>query len=511
MSEAIAGLPPPPPGKPPRDASAVIVWRRTWRGVEVFWLEREQRLSFAGGFFAFPGGKVDAADDLVPVRGASGDAAKLVATAARELFEETGLLVARGPRLEPDGPRLEQEALDGLRKQVLDGASFAEVLQAHGLELFASDFRPAGRWLTPPYLPVRFDARFFLVEAPEGQVASVWPGELASGEWIRPSDALVRWEAGSALLHPPNLHALSVMNGFTSVDEAVAALSAPPWCEDFISRRLEFQRGVHVVPLETPTLPPATHTNAYVLGTRELLLVDPGAPDEAEARKLVTLVKELEAAGCEAKAVVLTHHHGDHTGGAQLVAAALGLPVWAHAQTAARVQVPVVRLLEDGEVLALDGPLPMRWRVLHTPGHAPGHVCLFDERSHAGVVGDMVSTVSTIIIDPPEGDMKVYLEQLERLRVLPLGALYPAHGPVVAHGVAKLEEYLEHRAWREAKVLEAVRSFALPAGLEQVVPRAYDDVGSFIWPIAERNTVAILQKLVAEHRVLVADGKYRAA
>lgn len=504
MSEAIAGLPPPPPGKPPRDASAVITWRRTWRGVEVFWLEREQRLSFAGGFFAFPGGKVDAADATVPVQGASGEAAKLVVTAARELFEETGLLAARGPQLE-------QPAVDAARKRVLEGAAFSDVLIEHGLQLFASDFRPAGRWLTPPYLPVRFDARFFLVEAPEGQAASVWPGELASGEWIRPADALVRWESGSALLHPPNLHALTVMNEFTQVDAAVAALANPPWCDDFVSRHLEFQRGVHVVPLETPTLPPATHTNAYVLGTKELLLVDPGAPDEAEARKLVTVVKELEASGCVPKAIVLTHHHGDHTGGVKAVAEALGLPVWAHERTAGRVPVPIARQLADGEVLTLDGPMPMRWRVLHTPGHASGHVCLFDERSHAGIVGDMVSTVSTIIIDPPEGDMKVYLEQLERLRVLPLGALYPAHGPVVAHGVAKLEEYLEHRAWREAKVLEAVRSFPLPAGLEQIVPRAYDDVGAFIWPIAERNTVAILQKLVTEHRVLVSDGKYQAA
>lgn len=504
MSEAIAGLPPPPPGKPPRDASVVIAFRKTWRGVEVFWLEREQRLSFAGGFFAFPGGKVDASDADVLVEGATGEAARLIASAARELFEEAGLLMARGQR--PG-----QETLDGLRRRLLDGASFAQLLGEHGLVLYASDFRSAGRWLTPPYLPVRFDARFFLVEAPEGQSASVWPGELASGEWIRPSDALARWQAGSALLHPPNLHALQVMDRFVDVDSAAAALASPPWCEAFVSRHLEFQHGVHVVPLVTPTLPPATHTNAYVLGTRELLIVDPGAPDDEECEQLVTVVKELMAAGCAPKAVVLTHHHGDHVGGARYVSQALSLPVWAHARTAGRVPVEVSRLLADGEVLELDGPLPMRWRVLHTPGHAAGHVCLYDERSHAGIVGDMVSSVSTIIIDPPEGNMAAYLEQLERLRELPLGALYPAHGPVVAHGVAKLEEYLAHRAWREAKVLEAVRSFSMPAGLDELVPRAYDDVGAFVWPIAERNTVAILDKLVAEHRVLWTDGKYRSA
>jgi glyoxylase-like metal-dependent hydrolase (beta-lactamase superfamily II) len=107
--------------------------------------------------------------------------------------------------------------------------------------------------------------------------------------------------------------------------------------------------------------------------------------------------------------------------------------------------------------------------------------------------------------------MAVYLAQLQRLRELPLGALYPAHGPVLAHGVARLEEYLAHRAWREAKVLEAVRSFSTSVGLEDLVPKAYDDVGAFVWPIAERNTVAILRKLEAEQRVIATDGRYHAA
>ena len=504
MSEAIEGLPAAPPPKPPRDASAVVVFRRAAGGVEVFWLEREQRLSFAGGFFAFPGGKVDQADAAVPVEGASGQGAQLIVTAARELFEESGLLVARGAEVN-------QSMLDALRKRVLDGGSFGDILRERGLSLHAADFVSAGRWLTPPYLQSRFDARFFLVEAPAHQQATVWPGELAAGEWIRPADALARWEVGSALLHPPNLNALRVMARFTTVAQAAAELSSPPWRDDFVARHLEFQRGVHVVPLVTPTLPPATHTNAYVLGTKDLLIVDPGSPDDEECARLVTVVRELMADGAVPRSIVLTHHHGDHTGGVKSVSEQLSLPVWAHALTADRVPVKVSRILDDGEELELDGPFPMRWRVLHTPGHARGHVCLIDERSKAGIVGDMVSSVSTIIIDPPEGDMAVYLKQLERLRELPLGALYPAHGPIVAHGVAKLEEYLTHRAWREAKVLEAVGSFSMPVGLEDVVPRAYDDVGAFIWPIAERNTVAILQKLLAEHRVLLEGGKYRVA
>jgi ribonuclease/clavin/mitogillin len=506
VSEALPGLPPPPPPAAVRDAAAVVLHRRGPGGTEVFWLKRDRALSFAGGFYAFPGGRLDPEDAAVPVDGVSGAEAAVYVTAARELFEETGVLKARGAEVLP------QLELDELRRALLSQRlSFSELLAQRGFTLHAADFISAGRWVTPPYLPVRFDARFFLVEAPPHHEAVVWPGELSWGGWTTPADALARWTQGTALLHPPNLHALQVLGRVSSPADAVAALRAPPHCEAFIGQRLEFQRGVLLFPLVTPTLPPATHTNAYVLGTGECVVVDPGAPEDAEADRLVRFLRELAPEGYRPKAVVLTHHHGDHVGGAARVASALGVPVWAHRHTADRVEVPVARLLEDGEVLALDGPLPMRWRVLHTPGHTRGHVTLVDEATTAAVVGDMVAGVGTIVIDPPEGDMAEYLAQLRRLAALGVTTLYPAHGPAIADGVAKLEEYLAHRAWREAKVLEAVASFGRPALLDEVVPRAYDDVASFVLPIAERSTLAILGKLEREGRVSAGGGGWRMA
>jgi glyoxylase-like metal-dependent hydrolase (beta-lactamase superfamily II)/8-oxo-dGTP pyrophosphatase MutT (NUDIX family) len=501
VSEALPGMPPAPPPAKVRDASAVILYRHGGSGPEVFWLKRDKALRFGGGFYAFPGGRLDAGDAAVPVDGASGAGAALIVAAARELFEETGVLKARGA----DG--LPQRELDELRRAVVEGrARFGDVLAQRGCTLHASDFEPAGRWVTPPYMPVRFDARFFLVEAPPRQEAVVWPGELSWGGWTTPAAALQHWADGTALLHPPNLHAMQVLARAASPHEAGAALRGPGHCEDFVSERIEFQRGVLLYPLVTPTLPPATHTNAYVLGTGECVVVDPGSPDDAEVDRLVTFLRTIAPEGYRPQAVVLTHHHGDHVGGAKRTAEALGVPVWAHARTADRLDVPVARLLEDGDVLALAGPRPMRWRVLHTPGHARGHVALVDEATKAAVVGDMVAGVGTIVIDPPEGDMAEYLAQLRRLAALPVSTLYPAHGPAIPDGVAKLEEYLAHRAWREAKVLEAVASFARPVALDELVPRAYDDVASFVLPIAERSTQAILDKLEREGR-LVADAQ----
>lgn len=505
MSEFLFGVPAAPAPVAARDSSVVVLFRRAADGVEVFWLEREAKLAFAGGFYAFPGGRVDKADRLISVEGASGEEAMLIVSAARELFEETGVLQARGVEA------VSQEEIDVLRRRLLDDAgSFGAILKEKSLTLHADDFHPAGRWVTPTFSPRRFDARFFLVEAMPHHVASVWKGELVDGEWIRPTAALARWQAGTALLHPPNLHALRVLETFTDVPDALKRLIDQPDCVEWISERIEMQRGITLLPLVTPTLPPATHTNCYVLGTGEFLVVDPGSPDEAEIDRLVKLLREMEGEGMRGKAIVLTHHHGDHTGGAVLLAEKMKLPVWAHARTADRAPIEVARLLTDGEVIALDGPYPMKWRVLHTPGHAQGHVTLVDEASKAAVVGDMVAGIGTIVIDPPEGNMGEYLRQLSRLENLPVRTLYPAHGPTIPDGPAKLQEYAVHRAWREEKVLEALKSFDAPAEMDEVVKRAYDDVQSFIWPVAERNAAAIVEKLIEEGRAVKVGDRFAA-
>lgn len=248
--------------------------------------------------------------------------------------------------------------------------------------------------------------------------------------------------------------------------------------------------GIVGVAVRTPTLPPAAHTACYLVGDGDLLAIDPGSPypDQQAA-----LAAEVAARGRLA-AVVLTHHHGDHVGGAAALAAACGAPIWAHAATAAALPgLTVARALEDGDLLAVGG---RRLRVLFTPGHAVGHLCFRDEDSGAAVVGDMVAGLGTILIDPAGGHMATYLASLERLLAEDVGALLPAHGPVIADGPAKLREYLAHRRMREAKVVAALREASRSAA--ELCAEAYADTPSLLWPLAQRSLLAHLVKLVED-------------
>ena len=149
-----------------------------------------------------------------------------------------------------------------------------------------------------------------------------------------------------------------------------------------------------------------------------------------------------------------------------------------------------------------------RFRVLETPGHAREHLAFLDEESGALVCGDMVSTLSTIVIDPPEGDMAEYERQLERLRVLAPRTLYPAHGPPAPDARrAARARYLAHRREREALVVAALR----PGGtLEEITARAYEDVPALAHPVAERSCLAVLVKLVARG-ARARDGRFEPA
>ncbi|MDB5215073.1 MAG: Metallo-beta-lactamase family protein, partial [Myxococcaceae bacterium] len=225
-----------------------------------------------------------------------------------------------------------------------------------------------------------------------------------------------------------------------------------------------------------------------------------------EQRAWIEWARALVSQGRRLVAIVATHHHEDHVGGLEVLAQELGAPVWAHDLTASRLapqtRALVQRRLCDGDVIVLDGPRPESWRVLHTPGHAPGHVCLFEERTRTVVVGDMVASVGTILIAPGDGDMQIYLEQLDRLAALDASLALPAHGDPIDEPTMLFRKYVAHRLAREAKVLEAVRSAGHTGGdAAALVPDAYADTPVHLWPIAKLSLEMHLEKLEREGRI----------
>ncbi len=480
-----------------RDSSAVMMVRGQGVDTQVYLVRRSDSLQFFGGYWALPGGVLDGGDgDL------ERDAQEAFRwCAARELFEETGVLLddldtgwSSEQRAQHRNGLLESPELEAWKVVRRGGGSLSSLMHL-------------GLLRTPAFAPVRYSTHFYGLQIPADNEPEILPGELSHGEFLRPADALLQWRRGERLIVPPVR---------TLLEFLADRVHAPTGWQDFLahaSDRLQSfleeeippilnSPGVYMLPLKTPTIPPATTTNTYLVGQEDFYLVDPGTSFPDEQRAMIEFVQRRTHHGARLKGVLLTHHHEDHVGGVRCLTEAFDVPVLGHVETLRRLGLQGVPVRDRQRLplgVAPDGSPDWCLEAIHTPGHAPGHLVFRDSRYRAILGGDLASTISTILIDPPEGHLATYLRSLQLIHDLKPGLFYPAHGPVARDSRQLMREYLHHRGEREEQLVAALRE--LPGSQPRaLVPVVYEDLPEAAYPLAGASLLAGLIKLEEEGR-----------
>ncbi len=234
-------------------------------------------------------------------------------------------------------------------------------------------------------------------------------------------------------------------------------------------------------------------TNTYLLDSGEgrAIVIDPGPPIPRHVDAIATAAAARELA---IVAILVTHGHPDHAPAAEALAWRTGALVYAHPSA----RFPHDRRLDEGAHLTIDG---LTLRAIDAPGHARDHLVFYLERDAALFTGDVVIGWGTVVIAPPNGDMRAYQATLRRLRDEFPGAhrIYGGHGDPIDDPRAKLDEYIAHREARETALLVALRDG--PQTIPELVARLYEDVSPVLWPAAARQVLAYLIALEREGRV----------
>lgn len=482
----------------PKDAATVILLKQNL--TEVLWAQRNPNLTFLGGYHAFPGGKLETTDaETKVINCKDAKIAKFIACAARETFEEVGILLVQ------NGEKLTKGQRASLHDDLISGRStFAEILQHWNLWIDAQDFIYAGIWTTPAFSTVRFKTRFFFAFCPLRQEPYAAISELQNVEFIKPETALLAWENSKILITPPALLSLKELSTTADLRLGAEKLQKKSEQSDGQIESIELNSRIICFPLRTKTLPPATHTNCFIVGGEEFVVIDAAAREKTAQDAFHELVDSLVEKNFICREIIVSHLHPDHFGGETVLQTHLSdkfglrVPLAAHRLTAEglRGKVKFDRLIESDERFQLRDKTGKNFylKVLHTPGHARGHLCFYDAETGFLLASDNVIGSGSVVIAPPEGNMSDYLNSLEKLKDLPnLKFLCGSHGSAIFDAKGKIDKYIEHRLKREQEILSAVQTGAKTAS--EIVQKVYTDISPELYQLAEKSIEAHLEKL----------------
>jgi glyoxylase-like metal-dependent hydrolase (beta-lactamase superfamily II)/8-oxo-dGTP pyrophosphatase MutT (NUDIX family) len=541
----------------PRHSASLIVLRDGREGLEVLMLRRAEREGDQNsGAAVFPGGHLDRSDvgahplciGLTDVEASAllriteGGLNYWIA-ALRECFEESGLLLA----VDADGRWADLDAIGdaatvmALRQRLNVGElDIASLCEQHGWRLATDRVKYFSHWLTPPGRPKRFDTRFLITIAPPNQPTSADEAESAEAMWLRPEDALAPERKLKLMLVTEET--LRALTKFARAADAIAfaaqAREVPlmmprigssasgmrpvlpsHWAYAEIGRLDPEGRGdagIELVPGRAVRLSPrivrvtadngsvmtGPGTNSYFVGEAggPCALIDPGPDDAAHVRAL------LAAAPGPVTRILVTHTHKDHSPAAQALKAATGAPLFGRVADFPEWQDAAFKPdhpLQHGECIDLGHGTTLR--VVHTPGHASNHLCYLLEQEKLLFTGDHLMQGSTVVINPPDGDMRAYLQSLRLLLEEDLEWLAPGHGFLIDRPHDVVHKTIAHRLQREAKVAAAIERLG-KGDIDALLPVVYADVPPRLHAVAARSLRAHLLKLRADGRVSESDG-----
>jgi glyoxylase-like metal-dependent hydrolase (beta-lactamase superfamily II) len=266
----------------------------------------------------------------------------------------------------------------------------------------------------------------------------------------------------------------------------------------------ELRPGLRRLVAPNPGMMTGPGTNTYLVGSREIAVIDPGPKIDAH-------IEAIRAqAGGGIRWILATHTHPDHSPAAKPLADLTGAVLLGRPAPPGKVQdksFKPERVLDDGDLLETD---EFTLRAVHTPGHASNHVCFRHEALRWLFTGDHIMSGSTVVIDPPDGNMKHYLASLERLKSLDLKALAPGHGEVIDDPAGAIDWLIAHRLERESRVVAALATHP-GLTLTELTPYVYDEVDPGLHRLASRSLLAHLGKLEVEQRALCTDGRWSPA
>jgi len=540
----------------PRPAATVILARNVSDGIEVFMMERTTAVEFAKGMHVFPGGALDRADHHPDIASLcvglddklasdtlgidQGGLAYWVA-AIRECFEESGLLLGyRGNdqllKLAAD----EADRLATLRFEMAQNKlSFMDILLREQVKAATDRIAYYSHWVTQAGRPRRYDTRFFVAQAPEGQTAQEDNHETVGKIWVRPDQAIDLHRCGTLNLMFPTIKTLESLAPFKYVEELLEYARKPrpkqvmapvagisrsgeahnliPGdfayaeikkidtsnqgnCCSFIEPGVAVKIGDDVLRLTAanPGMMTGPGTNSYLIGnaTEGVAVIDPGPLLEAHLDALVA------ASPGPIRWILCTHTHLDHSPAAAALKARTGATVYGMPAPVFPNQDQTFmpdHIVTHQEQLRIAGT---SLRVLHTPGHASNQVCFLLEPQNLLFTGDHIMQGSTVVISPPDGNMIEYLDSLRLLLNEKIDYFAPGHGFLMDKPAENVERILIHRQERENKVMTALKKAEKPSSLEALVKLAYDDTPERLHGVAQKSLLAHLDKLCKESRAI---------